>query len=411
MQAQKKINLNLEAIAKKKLRSADIEKDERIQVNSILISTEDYSSTIRFSVSGKDSVAKAYYGSANDFVVLPRNLEEFWKTQALFSGVYHSILTNGYQDNRRQSLEETGIKSLGYLEEQKAIYEDLYLEEHILGIIHRLTPMTFSDGRKGQLSLKLVKSMTPEVTLLPNGTLLVNTGLLCVLKSDQELAAVLANKIAAFMLDSPNRIFNGNELEEHSENATRDLFSFLELDPKVIASTQKDSLLWRYNNLNNISRDYTNLTAITYPKPIKPLVVEPDYERLIAGVLSYTSQIELHHFKHYNIALQLVNRLIALGVATEEDYSTKATILTTLRDDTATNQEAYDLLQKALTLHIFPISNIYKQLAMVCLRLNKREEAVQHLNTYLELLKGEKNSALISEIRWCVSTLLMINGK
>ena len=41
----------------------------------------------------------------------------------------------------------------------------------------------------------------PDAYMLPNGTMLISTGLLCTLDSEDELAAIIANEMSHFVLD------------------------------------------------------------------------------------------------------------------------------------------------------------------------------------------------------------------
>lgn len=472
VQAQRKFDLNIKVQFTKKLKDYNINVGDKLLIKYIYLTSPSSSNTISDHYFALNSANQDIHFSctASDFVLAEESVDAFWKYQCIANGVYSNMNQNGYQSELRQDLEEDGFDYIKTLSQNKSFFEDAYLEDHILNLVHRLAPITVHDGRLGQIGIRIVKNISPEAHFLPNGTILINTGLLCVLKSEEELAAVLSREIAHFLLDHP--VININKAVKRAKRAVfwasvaslavlagetylaiktdgnyqvgtlaypaiavsteiaeqvvshlgikydnmqdqqankigRDLFTYLKLNPAAFESTSFDSLLYRYDPNLALNRKQTpSNVKVTYPNASKTKVErDPKYDVLISNVLSYTGRVELYNFEHYHIAAKFINRLIDTKIATEEDYIAKAVILMALYDNLESNQEAYQLLQKAVVMHIYPISNVHKQLALVCMRMAKKEEAIKELNLYLDLLKAENNPRLSEEVKWSILTL------
>jgi len=104
------------------------------------------------------------------------------------------------------------------------------------------------------------------------------------------------------------------------------------------------------------------------------------------------------------IHLQLADRNIEAGVATEEDYLLKGITVRMLYDTPERNQEALDLIVKAKTLNVNPeyYPQIFKQEGITLLRLGKKQEAISPFQIYLQKLEAEKEKPqfVLDEIAW-----------
>lgn len=475
LQAQRKVDLNIKVQFTQKVKSdkaGDINVGDKLFVQSIYFTSLNTSTSAvnHYFALDKDNQAVDFYCRPSDFVLVDESPEAFWKYQYLAHGVYNNMYANGYQYDLRRDLEEDGLDYIKTLSQNRSFFEDAYLEDHILNLVHRLAPVTLGDGRLGQIGIRIVKDIRPVARFLPNGTILINTGLLCVLKSDEELAAVLSREIAHFLLDHP--VININKATQRAKRAAfwstvaglavlagetyaaiktdgdyrvgdlayptfaasteialqvlshlgmqydiaqeqqatkvaKELFVNLNLNEAAFDGTSFDSLQYRYDpNLALTKPSVPANVKVTYPNSSKTKIErDPKYDVLISNVLSYTGRVELYTFGHYQIASNFINRVINTKIATEEDYIAKAVILMALYDNLENNQEAYRLLQKAVVMHIYPISNVHKQLALVCMRMAKKEEAIKELSLYLDLLKAENNPRLSEEVKWSILTL------
>lgn len=147
----------------------------------------------------------------------PSNVKEFWQAYALTYGAYNGILKNGLQYKLRKDLEEDAIEYLNYLGRYNLLFEDSYLESYLYTLLYRIYPDPLKDGRQDILNIKILKDISPNAIIFPNGTILVTTGLLSIINSEEELIGVLAHEISHFVFD--HYVSNINKAAERKKRA------------------------------------------------------------------------------------------------------------------------------------------------------------------------------------------------
>lgn len=157
-----------------------------------------------------DFEAMFAYNNKAEFVMLSqlnmidlevKDLEELWIVKSIEAGVYSSLLKNGFQYDRRSEIEQDVNDYLSYLNENDLFFQDAYLENYISSLVRRILPVQISDGRPGNLDVRLVKDTSPNAGVYSSGLLIINTGLLSTIDSEEELMAVLSHEIAHYVLD------------------------------------------------------------------------------------------------------------------------------------------------------------------------------------------------------------------
>lgn len=131
----------------------------------------------------------------------PTNLREFWKIQSIRSEVYQNIFKNGFQYKLRKELEDEALEYIRYLKNNNLLFDDNYLESYLYSLIYKIFPDKLSDGRPGILNVMIIKDISPNAFIFPNGTLLITTGLLSTINSEDELLGILAHEVSHFVLD------------------------------------------------------------------------------------------------------------------------------------------------------------------------------------------------------------------
>lgn len=126
-----------------------------------------------------------------------------------------------------------------------------------------------------------------------------------------------------------------------------------------------------------------------------------DYDKLISFVNSQNaiSEFNNNHFKACQI---LVDRNIAAGVPTEDDYILKAMTNLCLYDNVEKNTESLELINKAKSLNVVPTINLYKQEGLALIRLKKNDEAIKALEAYQNSINQEyaKLDQIKNEYTW-----------
>ena len=145
------------------------------------------------------------------------NLEEFWKYQALINSVYESLTKNGMQYDLRADWENDALRYFNEIYQRQLIFEDCYLENYLYSLIHKLYPGSINDGRPGVLNVKIMIDNVPNAFIFPNGSLIITTGLLSTINSEEELIGVMAHEISHFVLD--HSAINLNKAIQRQKNA------------------------------------------------------------------------------------------------------------------------------------------------------------------------------------------------
>lgn len=158
---------------------------------------------------GKEENDNRILGKLNEmFNFKYKTVQNLWDVQML-DEVIPNLLKKGAQvELRREGEKET----LDYLEKIKGYgleFNDPFLKDYIYSLILKIAPSVYMDGRKSDINVFLFQNPEINARVFPNGTIVINTGLLASLRSEDELVAVLANEIAHFVLD--HSIINVNK--------------------------------------------------------------------------------------------------------------------------------------------------------------------------------------------------------
>lgn len=129
----------------------------------------------------------------------PETDQEFWQQVYLKGHLYEHFERRGYKHKLRQEIDE---ECLDYLDKLNEIaFQDDYLTSYVQGIFAKLNAVTIDPNRGERLNIRIIQSPEPDAFMLPNGSMVVSTGLLCTLDSEDELAAIIASELSHFVLD------------------------------------------------------------------------------------------------------------------------------------------------------------------------------------------------------------------
>jgi len=143
--------------------------------------------------------------------------KQAWELISVNSAIYENLGKAGYQYGLRHELDQEAIDYLGKIEEYGGFFEDAYLTDYLQSLLYEIHPITLEDKRPGNLNIRVLKSNKPNAFCLPNGTIIVSTGLLSVIESEDELVGVLSHEVAHFVLD--HQLVNFNKQQERQQRA------------------------------------------------------------------------------------------------------------------------------------------------------------------------------------------------
>ncbi|MBQ8501557.1 MAG: M48 family metallopeptidase [Bacteroides sp.] len=120
----------------------------------------------------------------------------------------------GIQNSLRAEMEKDALEYISKVKAYGLEFNDPYLENYIYSLIAKIAPVTIVDGRPGNVNLLILEDATLNACIYPNGTLVINTGLLSALHSEDELVAILSHEIAHFILDHSIDNVNKNKARQ-----------------------------------------------------------------------------------------------------------------------------------------------------------------------------------------------------
>ncbi|WP_273161971.1 M48 family metallopeptidase [Bacteroides fluxus] len=129
----------------------------------------------------------------------PETDREFWQQVYLKRHLYEYFHNRGYKHKLRQEIDEECTDYLNKLNE--IAYQDDYITSYVQSVFAKLNATTIDPNRGESLNVRVIQSAEPDAFMLPNGSMLISTGLICTLDSEDELAAIIANELSHYVLD------------------------------------------------------------------------------------------------------------------------------------------------------------------------------------------------------------------
>lgn len=207
-------------------------------------------------------VAKNIDGSSASFDPKKINLFDFqeidniakaWDKHLLIGGTYTNLLSKGFQYDIRNELNNDAIEYINTLSTYNRFFDDEYFEDYLYTLVNKIHTGILTDKRPGNIYIKIIKDPEPNAFALANGCIIISTGLLSTIQSEDELVGVLTHEIAHFVLD--HQILNYNKEIDRKKRA-----DFWATFATVIAASADAYLT--INNKNHIPGVLTASTAI-----------------------------------------------------------------------------------------------------------------------------------------------------
>ena len=202
-----KVNLN--AISQKNFESIKI--GDSIKIREVIHKTG-YTKSNGEEMALYEKIEDNYLLVINNCILpITGNLNSFFKFQyktpqdvwnaKIITDVLCNLKERGIQNELRTEMEIDALEYIYKVKEYGLEFTDPYLENYIYSLIAKIAPTTIIDGRPGNINLLILEDSSLNACIYPNGTLVINTGLLSVLHSEDELVAILSHEIAHFILD------------------------------------------------------------------------------------------------------------------------------------------------------------------------------------------------------------------
>ncbi len=190
------MDINLDAIVLKK--HSELNKGDTIAISRIFMSAD---GEIECEIKGDKRIS--YVSSTrlkNDLQFVINNISDFWKVH-IATDVMSIIDGNGDQSELRHEMELDALRFIQVIKENGLVLDDPMLENYIYGLVNKILPLDLL--HYSPYNINIIIQQNPELNAFcyPNGTIVVNTGLLANLHSEDELVAILSHEISHFVLD------------------------------------------------------------------------------------------------------------------------------------------------------------------------------------------------------------------
>lgn len=170
-------------------------------------------------VRNKAGVTEKIYSldrASKKFDLVDKSKDYIWDYGILFN-VLPMINSKGTQNSLRNEAEEDALEYIGKLKDAGLELDDPYLLDYVYTLVAKIAPTRMIDGRPYCVNVLIVKNSDVNACMFPNGTLILNSGMLAALHSEDELVAILSHEISHFVLD--HHIQNVNASIERKKRA------------------------------------------------------------------------------------------------------------------------------------------------------------------------------------------------
>ena len=131
----------------------------------------------------------------------PDDKNSFWQSRQLSNDLISYYEKKGYQESMRKEQAKEADDYMKELEQSKLFYEDAAVEDYLQCLLLSIIPEKMAVNREGVPQVRILKSPSPDMLMLANNCLLVSTGMLTTLDTEEELYAILSREVAHYVLD------------------------------------------------------------------------------------------------------------------------------------------------------------------------------------------------------------------
>lgn len=187
--------VNLDAVALKRV--SVINKNDTITISNIFMAADGY-----VGCTTSKNLRLLYTPSKfkSDLHFLTNDIDEFWRAH-IATNVFPYIKRGDDQAELRHEMELDALQFIQVIRDNGLTLDDPMLKNYIYELTNKILPTSLLHNSPYNVNIVIQQSPEMNAYCYPNGTIVVNTGLLANLHSEDELVAVLSHEIAHFVLD------------------------------------------------------------------------------------------------------------------------------------------------------------------------------------------------------------------
>lgn len=381
-------------------------------------------STEKYAVNGFPDNIKT-----KDIRLLNEN-QNFWE-RVWFKYKGATVKNHNWEYNHRTIANKNALNYYFEAKNNDILFEDELLYDYIQQLLLKIHPTNLIKPKKQYLTPLIIKSNERDNFTFDNGFIVLTTGLIASLKSEEELIKLLSRNIARVVLE-PNMAIIKKEIKAKQ---LADFFATLTTVVSSVAminSNYKNGTNYHLDDAvglglsvhflsksisGNIGANYfTKFDAkakdITreYLQQTNLKAIDDDaFTKKIANTISYTAW-QQYHAKNYNASLLLAKRLEQSNVALDLDYLLLSKLYRAMSSDEQKMKEALAFIKKAKEISDDDYVEFHKEEGIIYLRLNQKNKAMDcFINYKTGLLELEKQGTDISKELDYVNQILRRN--
>ncbi|UJP65423.1 M48 family metalloprotease [Mongoliitalea daihaiensis] len=358
-----------------------------------------------------DGITKQYgyisYGNRKfideDRVTILNPEMDFWE-EVWFTNRADEITKVGWEQEKRQELYEDAMDYYTTALKNNLIFEDELLSDYLYQLTLAIHPFEMLKERQRNFSILVLKSPEETSFAFDNGMIVLTTGLLATLKTEEQLIHLLAENISHVVLE--HNLINFNRALKAERNAR--IWGTITAVAAATAMAVDEVNTGRWhdyglaadlgasvyflsrNTRSNIGAEYTmeqrnlaNKTARQFLRTY-PEVVNHDeiaFITQLAPAISVAAWTQFH-FKHYGTAYQMIQRLEDHGLTTDMDYFLMSRIIRKQYNDLESNQLALAYIEKGRAKSWEEFPELYKEEGLIYQRLGEFDKAIEAFSNY-----------------------------
>lgn len=356
--------------------------------------------------------------------------DNFWLVEQLLMAEEKDKL--GDKNGLRKELIQEADQYLLELEKSNLFYDDASTEDYLQCALLDILPQNAQKENEVNIPMvRILKSSTPEIMMLANHTLLISTGMLAMLDSEDELYALLAREVTHYMADhalitvsknitrAKRAAFWGNVLDGVAAATEQYLYERYDYyEPGLVFATNDlVQALINQNIANRMGMDYSKeqenqadeaanryLSCVgRHPQALASaylkirnhfqreknnnilLPQDRDFLKRMRSIVSFEANMYDYN-KMYNDSRRMATKNIDNQLACPDDYLLVARSLMKLSNTPESNEECWMNLVKAdITAEVEDV-NVTKMKILLKLRTNEQNEVVALVKRYQKLL-------------------------
>lgn len=128
-------------------------------------------------------------------------LQSYWSYLIQVNEQHKSNLENNWNYELRNEIRDELDRWVNYLKSYDLIYEDEVLTDYLYTVLKRIYPGQLPTGRPGNISVSVITHPDPNAFALLDGRILITSGMLTTIQSEDELVALLSHELAHILKD------------------------------------------------------------------------------------------------------------------------------------------------------------------------------------------------------------------